>query len=413
MARPLTATEPSELGRWANRLFNLFFSFVMSAVVAIALIANIIVESFNPARLGAILIIVLALHLLRCPRLFYCREIALYATFAGYMVVSLLWTHDVVLATNSLLPTLDCVLVLILVGALATYHDLRAVLAGMLAGFLVCAALYDVTHGFPFVRPDDFSYNAIAGMFLFGLFITLMFGWATRMRIMPLALGLVLMVHIAATTSIKTNVGVVLGAAAASLIYFNRFITLIRRNAMALVVIVGLIVYGVVSNKAFIETVQGGLERVGAGVNILIAREDRTGTTELGARKNWGAEGITGWQENPIFGHGVEAFRDDFGVTSHSTPIDLLYNAGLIGLTLFYGIFASIGWRLYQARNMLLGNLRALLLAVLVCYAFISLSGTMHYSTHQAVFFALSSALLRPRRVARIRSAVPAMAALS
>jgi hypothetical protein len=408
MAQPLAATGPTEIGRWTNRIFNLSCSFVVSTVAAMALIANIIVESFNPARLGAILIILLGLHLLRYPRLFFCREIALYTIFAGYMLVSLLWTNDVVLATNSLGPTLDCVLVLILVGALVTYHDLRAVLAGMLTGFLACAALYDVTQGFPFARPDDFSYNAIAGMFLFGLFITLMFGWATRMRILPLTLGLVIMVHIAATTSIKTNLGVVLGAAAASLIYFKHFIRLVRRNAIAFLVVAGLIVYAVASNEAFIKTVQGGLDRVGAGVNILIAMEDRTGTTELGARKNWGAEGIAGWEENPLFGHGVEAFRDDFGVTSHSTPIDLLYNAGLIGLVLFYGIFASIAWRLHQARDMRLGNLRALLLAVLVCYAFITLSGTMHYSTHLAVFIAFSSALLRPKQVWGFRSLIRA-----
>src|SRR5450755_1257885 len=110
----LAASGPAQAGDYANRLFNLFYSFVLSAFAVIALIANSIFESFNPARLGAILIILLALHLLRSPRLFFCREIALYATFAGYMLVSLLWTNDVVLATNSLVPTLDCVLVLIL-----------------------------------------------------------------------------------------------------------------------------------------------------------------------------------------------------------------------------------------------------------------------------------------------------------
>ena len=293
----ITETGPSDIGRWTNHLFNLVYSFVLSAAVLIALLANIIVESFNPARLGLILALLLGLHLLRYPKLLSCREISLYAAFAGYMFVSLLWTNDLVLATNSLLPTLDCVLVLLLVGGLATYHNLCAVLAGMLVGFLTCAALYDVTQGFPFVRPDGFPYNAIAGMFVFGLFIALMFGWATRMRVLPLALGLVIMVHIAATTSIKTNLGVLLGAAAASVIFFRHFVMLIRQNAVALVIIASLILYKVVSNPVFIQTVQGGLDRVGAGVTILVAREDQTGTTEFGARKTWGIslEGKTMW----------------------------------------------------------------------------------------------------------------------
>jgi O-antigen ligase len=247
-------------------------------------------------------------------------------------------------------------------------------------------------------------------MFLFGLVITLMFGWAMRWRILPLALGLVLMLHIAATTSIKTNLGVVLGAAAACFFYFAHFITLIRRNAVVLAVILGLIVYAMASNEAAIETFQEGFDRVVLGANVLIARDDRTGVTEFGARKSWGESGLSGWAENPLFGHGVEAFRDDFGVTSHSTPIDLLYNAGLIGFVLFYSIFVSIAWRLYEARNKRLGNLRALLLATLVCYAFMTLSGTMHYSSHLAVFIAFSSALLTPRRVRGLRG-VPAAAA--
>jgi O-antigen ligase len=187
--------------------------------------------------------------------------------------------------------------------------------------------------------------------------------------------------------------------------------TLIQRNAIALIVVVVLIVHAVASSEVFIETVHGGLDRVSAGVKILIARDDQSGATEFGARKNWGAQGITGWLENPLFGHGVEAFRDDFGVTSHSTPIDLLYNAGVIGLTLFYSIFASLAWRLQQTRRRRHDNLGALLLAMLVCYIFMSLSGTLHYSYHLAVFIAISSALLRPERVRGFRAAASAAVA--
>jgi hypothetical protein len=413
MVSEVTAGESSAISGWVNHLLNLFGSFVLSAIAAIALIANIIVETFNPARLGAVLVVLLVLHLFRYPRFFFSREIGLYASFAGYMLISLLWTNDIELATNTLLPTIDCVLVMLLVGALATFHDLRAVLAGLLSGFLVCAGYYDLTRGFPFVRPDEFSYNAVAGMFLFGLVITLTFGWVARMRILPLVLAPILMLHIAATTSVKTNLGVLLGAIAACVFYFAHFIALMRRNAIPLVIVAGLIVYAGASNEGIIDTVQAGIDRVTLGANVLIAREDRTGVTEFGARKGWEESGIAGWAENPVFGHGVEAFRDDFGMTSHSTPIDVLYNAGLIGIALFYGIFASIALRLYQTRASRLGNLRALLLAVLVCYAFISLSGTMHYSTYLAVFIAICSALLVPEQARNLRTAISAEAAAS
>jgi hypothetical protein len=51
------------------------------------------------------------------------------------------------------------------------------------------------------------------------------------------------------------------------------------------------------------------------------------------------------------------------------------------------------------------------LLAVLVCYAFISLSGTMHYSTYLAVFIAICSALLVPEQSGKLRTAISAESA--
>jgi hypothetical protein len=368
-------------------------SFALAAGAALALTLNATAQASHPARFLTALLLLITFHILRFPRFTVSRELRLYLILAIYMSLSLLWTDDTSLALDTMKLVVGFILTLILFGALALYHDLGAVLAGMLVGFLVGAAVYSLTSHFPFSYPEDFSYNTIAGMYLFGLFIALIFGAYRRLTVVSILLGAVLMLHIMATTSIKTNLGVALGVAGAGMAYTGRFLSVLRRIAIPLMLLTALIVYGVVSNPALLERVQVGTTRVGAGVGILVAREDVQGVTEFGARQNWKDQGLAGWAANPVFGHGVEAFREDYGVTSHSTPVDLLYNAGVIGLALFYGIFASIGWRLYRARDPHARGVRAIVFAALVCYVFISLSGTIYYDPFVAAFVALGVAI--------------------
>jgi hypothetical protein len=377
-----------------QRLSKLFGSFLLAAIAGCALTINASRDTGHPTRLGLLLLGLISLHLLRYRWLALSRESTLYLLFIVYMIVSLLWTDDLAVALDALPLPMNFLLIAILFGALATYHDVGAVLAGTLLGFLFGAAFYTVTAGFPFVYPDSMSYNAIAGMYLFGLFVTALFGWHTRRTLLCILLGAILLLHIAATTSIKTNLGVLIGVTGASLIYFKVFVGFLRRYSIACVALVGMIAYAVISNDALVERVQAGLTRVSTGVQILRAREDVTGATEFGARGDWKDEGLKGWRRNPLFGNGVEAFRADYGVTSHSTPVDLLYNSGLIGLVLFYATLASIAWRLFRARDVKLRSLPALIFAGLVCYLFISLSGAMYYDYFLAAFIGISTALL-------------------
>ena len=116
-----------------------------------------------------------------------------------------------------------------------------------------------------------------------------------------------------------------------------------------------------------------------------------------------------------MLGNGVEAFRADYAITSHSTPIDLLYNSGIIGFGLFYGMFASVAWRVLRTRAGALHGFQALTIFGLTCYSFISLSGTLYYDTFVAAFLAITAGILvraaeRPVRLAPVPS-TPAVSA--
>jgi hypothetical protein len=370
-------------------------SFLLAAAASLALTINVaFYESFPFIRLGATLLAFLLLHLHFHPRILFSREFALYAWFFAYMIVQLLWTVDDLLAMNTLVPVITFIVILVLFGSLVTFHNIQAVLTGIFVGVLAGAITYTVATGFPFVYPTGFSYNAMAVLYLFGLFVTLLLGSLQRSKIILLPVGLVFLSLILATTSLKANFGIFLGATSAALVYFRSVKMTLGRNLIALVILTGLLGVAVVSNDNLMERLEGAASRLALGVELIQAQEDVTGYLGRENRVSWAREGLSGWVRNPVFGYGVEAFRSQVGITSHSTPIDLLYNSGLIGFVLFYSIFASILWRLFLVRNARPAIVYALIFGTLVCFLFITLLGTMHYSSFLAAFIGISVGLL-------------------
>jgi hypothetical protein len=371
-----------------------------SSTFAVASVATFLVTSgvygdlTHPGVVTFELLVLLAAHALGYLRLWVSRELLLNFAFVGYTLLSLAWTDNTRLAFITMPSIVNTTMVLIFFSALAAYHDLRALLFGMVVGFVIAAVMYSLTSGFPLAYPDDFSYNAIAGMYLFGLFIITLYGAYVGMLVLPLLAGAILLVLIAATTSIKTNLGAALGIATALLLYFKRSVKSVVIGLLVVATIGMAVAYVVVSNPELTEKVRNGFARVSLGVAVLTNREGDSGSTGLGNRKGWEKEGLKGWAATPVFGHGVEAFRGDFGITSHSTPIDLLYNSGLIGAGLFYSVFGSIALRLLQARNRQRRAVRARIAACLIAYLFISVSGIIYYDPFVATFIAVSAGVL-------------------
>jgi len=393
----ITAT-PAEPGPLQIRLENAFVALCSFGVAILAALEPMIAatyETFNPVRQAVCLAFLIMLAWVVRPWVLLTRETMLYIVFTAYMFVTLIWAPSFDEGMNTLIPAVDFVLLSVLFGSLVAFHNLRAVLTGALTGYVIGAIVYTKVVGFPFSYPLDFSYNAVAGMYLFGLFITLVYAWQRRSRLLPMPIALISLLLIAATTSIKTNLGIALGAGASMIAYARISLRMVRRNVILLSLLVAALVSYVLSNQELVENVQWGLTRASHGVEILQRREDTKYGTSYGERTVWKDEGIKGWERSPLFGSGVEAFRTDHGITSHSTPIDLLYNFGLIGLGLYYAMFASVALRLWRMRGAEIGSLPALIFAGLVCYSFITLSGTMHYNTFLAIYFAVSVALLR------------------
>jgi hypothetical protein len=403
-----TADQDTTGNAWINRIIARLCTFVLATTASLAITLGTYTEALSATHLGVILGLLIALHLIWVSRFMWDREFTLYACFVGYMFIALLWTHDVGLAMNTALPAVNCLLVMMYFGSLVRFHNVPTVLVGALCGFLVGAAIYTLTQGFPFSYPQEFPYNAIAGMYLFGLFITLMYSCLRPSHnFVLLALAVVIVLHIVATTSIKANLGVGLGLVAAGAMYFRHFGRLLRRKILTLVILGSALGFAVASNDTLVDSMARGVQRVTVGVHVLQTREDVSGYSAFEKRDYWSQQGMEGWKLNPIFGYGTEAFRNDHGITSHSTPIDLLYNYGLIGFTLFYGVLASLMWRLMEIKGRQLTSQRSLMFAGVICYVFMSLSGTLHYSSFLAAFIGISVALLNSHEGATASTSVP------
>ena len=370
-------------------------SFALSAATGLVVTVDAYSESFNSARVAVALAGILLLHAVRFARIVVVRETFIYACFLGYMIVQLTWTADRHLAMNTLVPAANFLLVLVLFGSLVEMHDLKAVLAGALVGFLLGAFAYMRVSGFPFHFPAEFSYNAVAGMLLFGLIVTLLLAAAGLRTRWLLVLAALIGIQIVATTSIKTSLGVLLGLVAAGIVHFGRVSQMLWRNGLLILAIAAVLAFAIAANEGAVSSIRRGAERVTLGIRILQAREDLPGYSAFEKRAKWQKEGFLGWIENPVFGHGVEAFRSRFGYTSHASHVDISYNSGLIGIALFYGMFAAAFLRLYRAPHLGARDARFVILGGLVCYFFMSFAGTIHYTATLAAFLALGIGILR------------------
>lgn len=393
--------------RQMSHLLDRSVTFALSAAATFVLAFS---ASFYESLPSTHLAVALAMLLVACvlvrPRLLLRREFALYGAFFVYMLIQLAWTPNRQLALNTLFPVVNFLMILAIYGTLTAFHDVRAVLSGTLAGVVAGAFYYTVTMGFPFVYPAGFSYNSMALLYLFGLFMALLLAQYRRSFGMLPLLALVFAALVLATTSIKANLGIVIGAAAAAFVYFGNFRQAVARNAVPLIALAALLGYAILSNPGVVERLSNGIDRIALGLEVLQAREDLPGYGGFDKRSAWVVEGLRGWLDNPIFGHGVEALRQRLGITSHTTPVDLLYNSGLVGLALFYALFVSLFARLRAVRVRGATGVCALIFGATVCVLFISLSGTMHYSTFLAAFIGISAALVRdwtPAALPRMR----------
>src|SRR5579885_3362520 len=200
-------TRPPDLREQFARLVDWMEPFGFAAALGFAAIMNAIYADklFSAVRFAVVLVALYSMYLVLRLRMRFFREVVIYVCFLLYMALSTLWAPNLNDAANTLWPAFNFLILMLFFGSMVADCNLRGLLAGMAFGFGCGAAFYTLTTRFPLVRPDDFSYNAIASIYLYGLFSILVWAWYTKRRLLGLMMAIVAMMLIAATTSIKTN----------------------------------------------------------------------------------------------------------------------------------------------------------------------------------------------------------------
>ena len=105
-------------------------------------------------------------------------------------------------------------------------------------------------------------------------------------------------------------------------------------------------------------------------------------------------EGIQGWFERPIFGHGLDSFKfiSIFNVYSHNNYVELLFDMGLVGLIIYYGYSLLLTYRLFKSKNT--DSVRWILLMLTVAIFFYDYGVVSYDIVIQQLFLALCSRFL-------------------
>jgi putative inorganic carbon (HCO3(-)) transporter len=120
------------------------------------------------------------------------------------------------------------------------------------------------------------------------------------------------------------------------------------------------------------------------------------------------SDGFNVMMRNPLTGIGVMNFVDEMGLVAHNSFVHAYVELGLLGGSVFAGLFALSGTMLWSVRpsNPLLGRLRPFVLAALIGYAGGIFSISRNYVVPTFMILGLADAYLRvayPHPPARYR----------
>src|ERR1700722_3492765 len=99
-----------------NRAVARICTFLIASAASLIVTMSAYAQAMRATHSSVFLAALIGLHLLWQPRLIWRREFTLYACFIGYMLVTLLWTRDLDLASNTLVPAAAFLLAMILFG---------------------------------------------------------------------------------------------------------------------------------------------------------------------------------------------------------------------------------------------------------------------------------------------------------
>lgn len=295
-----------------------------------------------------------ALTLLRSHPIKLPVELMVFGAFVGYTLIGgILAREPHVVVTRFVSLFQYWVLTLVIFNLLSSHSRGHILGWQAFAGGTIFAAIVST------VQTSGHVVGRFAGTFTnpnsYGLVLILAIGSLlliparNQISVLTRAGALALLVwHVALTGSRKAIIGSVLVLLAYGLAMLIRNI---RRPLYALGTVLVIFILGV----AVVSWLQATPYWKRVENLALFLQGEKVSERSVYERAALMSAGLHLWSQYPLFGVGADQYRyytADYGLRqtySHSNPVEILANFGLLGAMLYYGIYARLSWRLWSA----------------------------------------------------------------
>ena len=206
-------------------------------------------------------------------------------------------------------------------------------------------------------------------------------------------------------TALLGAVLVLAGSAWAFKVWRGAFLTRAIVTAPVFAVVGAVLFIVAQSNPIVAERIEQTFDAEGAIVTrvsefftFLATGDSRAESGEsIDSRTDMIGEGIAILSDNPVIGVGLDNFRhvSEAGTYSHSNPIEVSVSTGLVGLLLYYSIYALIGWRALVLNVRSRGHaVPRMVLVAMAGYSLMDLTHISYYEKTSWLFLALLTATL-------------------
>jgi O-antigen ligase len=290
---------------------------------------------------------------------YFNKELNIYFLFLIFSTLSIFWSISPD-ATIEITRRIFMVFVslIIIYNIIKKYDFLSVLFYGMLIvvmiNFLILHKIIPVTYETYFPSTERFigtteNPNITAGRMFIAIFISVIYLYKQTnvYKILLGYLNVVIAYYMIVMTISRTSLVVSLGLV--FLLALNTIMHPVKRKYFFLTLIFGgfIFVY-FVDMTLFIKTVEFAIERIGFIFQSLLGHGVEHSADE---RLELALGAINTFKENPLFGTGMDTVSYYMGLYAHNNYAELLADSGLIGTIIFYTIYISSIYKVFQIED--------------------------------------------------------------
>ncbi len=329
-------------------------------------------------------------------KFYFNKELNLYFLFSIFATFSIFWSIESEFTTEIVRRMFMIFISLIIIYNLLMKYDFySAIFFGLFIGtfvnFLMFFEVIHVSYDIYFPTTDRFmgtteNPNTTANVMFLSIFVGVIYTYYVKNRYMILFgyLNIVIAYYIILMAVSRTALVVSLGLI--SLLILNTLMNKERRKYFLWAILLVLIVAVFwIDLTAVMKKVNFALERIG----FIFASLSGSGVEHSAdERMEFIVIALNTFYENPFFGTGMDTARAYLGVYAHNNFAELLADSGIIGTTLYYLIYISLGYKAYFVKDKWIKSYLIMFVLSLLAY---DLGGVSYYDKLTLILIVFAS----------------------